>query len=101
MRYLLVLSLLYSAARFGGGVPAEPVRILVVGTADGEIVAEPLTMARFGFRLEAGDPPERGWLECEQRTEQRVQENVRYPVLILECDGDRRLVLTGVDLTTR
>lgn len=106
MRYLLALSLLYSAAQSGSGLPfgpqkesAGPARIVVVGEEAGEVVAEPLIPPRFGFRLEAGEAPERGVLECRQRTEQRTAGDVQYPVLILDCAGQRRLVLTSVDLT--
>lgn len=64
-----------------------------------QVMLEPVVPARLIFRIERGAAPATGILKCRQQTEQRTAGNVSYPVLVLSCDGELKMVLTDVDLT--
>jgi len=73
---------------------------ILAANEDGEAVAESVTQPLFAFREESGHVDGAAILECQQATEEREKEGVKYPAVVLDC-GDVKLVLVGVDLTVK
>ena len=64
-----------------------------------QVQLESVVPARFGFRIEHGQPPATGLLRCRQLTERRRTGNVNYPVVLLECEGGLKMIMVEVDLS--
>jgi len=96
-----MLSLAMLAQPGRPGRPAsEPVLLHILRADKTEIVAETVTSPLFGFKPE-GAIPSKGLLRCTQSTERgETTHGDVWPTIVLSCDGQTRLVLTGVDLQT-
>lgn len=109
---VLFITLTWFAYGAGAGAAQEPTQIrpgvqarvvgkvaVHVGRIDGTHVAiEPIIMPEFGFELEAGTVGSLHTLYCEQVTELRELRTVKYPVIVLNCEGGIKLSLESVKL---
>ena len=77
---------------------ADRAFIRVLSNANHLVMIEPMTIPILEFRSE-GASPSKGLLSCQQVTETRATPSgTRYPALALLCDGQVKLILTGIDL---